>query len=107
MFIVRGYHQGLPELCASLLLLRQDVIALVETHFAGAPLQMELPSGYVVAARRDCSRHGGGVLLLCRDDLLVDSVDCEMYYVSATSEIIGVRYQEIIILCVYRQPSEN
>ena len=35
----------------------------------------------------------------------MDSVDCEMYYVSTTSEIIGVRYQEIIILCVYQQHS--
>ena len=69
---VRVYHQ---ELSANSLLLCPGVIALVETHLAGAPLRMELPSGYVVAARRDRSRHGGGVLLLCRDDLLVDSVD--------------------------------
>ena len=66
---------------------------------------MELPRGYVVAARCDRSRHGGGVLLLCREDLLVDSVDCETYYVSGTSEVIGVCYQETMILCVYRQPS--
>ena len=97
---VRGYHQGLTELCASLLLLCPDVIALVETHLAGTPLWMELPSGYVVAARHDCSHHGGGILLLCRGDLLVDSVDCEMYYVSMTSVIIDVRYQETIILCI-------
>ena len=83
----------------------QDPTANLETHLAGEPLQMKLPRGYVVAARRDRSRHGGGVLLLCRDDLLVDSVDCEEYYVSVTSEIIGVCYQETIILCIYRQPS--
>ena len=102
---IRGYHQGFPELSASSLSLCPDIVVLVETHLAGEPLQMKLPRGYVVAAHRDRSRHGGGVLLLCRDDLLVDSVDCGEYYVSATSEIIGVRYQETIILCIYRQPS--
>ena len=83
-----------------------NVMAALNVYFSNvAPLQMEFPRGYVDAARCDRSRHSGGVLLLCRDDLLVDSVDCEMYYVSATSEIIGVRYQEKIILCVYQQPS--
>jgi len=102
---IRGYHQGFPELSASLLSLRPDVIGLVEMHLAGEPLQTELPRGYVVAAHHDRSHHGGGILLLCKDVLLMDVVDCEMYYVSETSEIIGVHYQETMILCVYRQPS--
>jgi len=100
------YHQGFPELSVSSLFLRPDVITLVETHLAGEPLQMKLPRGYTVAACHDRSRHGGGVLLLCREDLLMDVIDCEMYYyVSETSEIVGVHYQETLILCVYRQPS--
>ena len=61
---------------------------------------MHLPAGYVAAARHDRSRYGGGVLLLCRKSLLVDSVDCETYYVSGTSEIVGVRYQGTNSFCV-------
>ena len=104
---IRGYHQGLSELSVCLMSTCPDFVALVETHLSGEPLQMHLPRGYVVAARHDHSRYGGGVLLLCRDNLLVDFVDCETYYVSGTSEIVGVRYQGTIILCIYRQPGAS
>ena len=78
---IHGYHQGFAELSASTLLLCPDFIALVETHLvSGESLQMYLPPGYVVAARHDRSCHGGCVLLLCRDVLLVASINCEMYY---------------------------
>ena len=102
--VFSGYHQGFPELSACSLSMRPDFITLVETHLAGELLQMHLPTGYVVVARHDRSRHGSGVLLLSRDNLLVDSVDCKTYYVCGTSEIIGVHYQGTLILCVYRQP---
>jgi len=104
---VRGYRQSFPELCASLLSLCPDIIVLVETHLDGKLLQMKLPRGLVIAAHHDRSRHGGGILLLCRDDLLVDSVDCELYHVPATSEIVAVRCQRTMILCVYWRPSAN
>ena len=68
---------------------------------------MKLTRGFVIAACHDHSRHSGGVLLLRRDDLLVDSVDCELYHVPATSEIVAVRCQRTMILCVYRQTSAN
>ena len=92
-------------MCASLLSLCPDSITLVETHLDDEPLQMKLPRGYVITAHYDHSHHGGGVLLLRRDNLLVDSVDLEMYHEPATSEIVGVCYQGTVILCVYRQPS--
>ena len=56
---------------------------------------------YIFAACHDNSRHGSGVLLLCRNYLLVNSVDCQTYYMSETSEIIGVGYHGLNILCVY------
>ena len=52
---------------------------------------------YVTDARHDHSRHGGGVLLLHRDNLLMNSVDCEMYYMSGTSDVL---YQETMILSI-------
>ena len=102
---IRGYLQGFPELCATSQSLHPDFIALVETHLADDSLQMYLPAGYVVAAHQDRTQHGGGILLLCRDHLLVSTVSCERYYVSGTSEIIGVLFQGAMIICVYRQPS--
>jgi len=66
---------------------------------------MYLPAGYVVAPHRDRTRRGGGVFLLCRDHLLVSTVSCERYYVSGTSEILGVLFQGTMIICVNRQPS--
>ena len=54
---------------------------------------------YVGIAHYDRSCHCDGVLLLSRNNLLVDSVDCEMFYVSGTSEIIGVHCQGTLILC--------
>ena len=81
---VRGYHQSFPELCASSLSLCPDIIALIETHLNSEPSQMKLPRGFVIAVHHDRSRHGSGILLLHRDDLLVDSVDCELYHVPTT-----------------------
>ena len=67
--VVRRYHQSfLSYVCASSLSLCPDIIALVETHLDSEPLQMKLPRRFVIAARHDCSRHSGGVLLLRRDD---------------------------------------
>ena len=67
-----------PELSASSLLLCPDFIVLLEAHLSGKPLQMYLPTGYIIAACHNRSHHRGRVLLLCRDNLLVNSVDCEM-----------------------------
>ena len=102
---VCGYLQGFPELCAAALSLRPDFIALVETHLADESLQMYLPAGYIVAARHDRTCCGGGVLILCRDHLLVNAINCDKYYVSGTSEIVGVLFQGTVIACVYCQPS--
>ena len=90
-----------------MLRLRPEFIALAETHLSGEPLQMFLPAGYIVAARHDRTCHGGGVLLLCRDHLFVNTLDRRQYYVSGTSEIIGVLCQGTVIVCLYRQPSRS
>ena len=78
---VQGYHQAFPELSATVLRLHPDIIAFAET---GEPLQMFLPAGYIVVARHDRTCHGGGILLLCRDHLFVNSFDCGQCHVSRT-----------------------
>jgi len=62
---------------------------------------MKLPKGYVIAAHCDWSHHGGDILVLHGDNLLVVSVDCEMHHVPITSEILAVHYQETVILSVF------
>ena len=44
-------------------------------------LEMYLPPEHAVAARKDRTHHGSGVLLLCKDYLLVDAINCEDFYV--------------------------
>ena len=68
---------------------------------------MYLPPGYAVVARKDRTRHGGGVLLLCKDYWLVDSIDCKDFYVAGSCEFIAVRFKSVVILCVYRQPGDS
>ena len=94
---MRRYHQILPKFSACSLSMYPDFIALVEIHPVTGPLQMHLPKTYIVAAHDCCD--GGKVLLLCRDNLLVGTVDCEMYYVTRTSLDLAIReYTETVII---------
>ena len=85
---IRGLSQGAGDLCAAIQDCRPDFVGIVETHVDGASIGMYLPPGYAVVARRDRTRHGGGVLLLCKDYLLVDAINCEDFYVAGSCELI-------------------
>ena len=90
-------------LVISVLLFRTVVwtlYGLVETH-------LYLPSGYTVAAHKDHTRHDGGVLLLCKDCLLVDTINFANFYEVGSCEFVAVRFQNIAILCIYHQPSNS
>ena len=60
-----------------------------------------------MVARKDCTRHGGGVLLLCRDCLLVDAINCADFYVVGSCEFVAVCLLYIAILCIYCQSSDS
>ena len=62
---------------------------------------------YVIAAQKDRSSHGGGVLIMRKSHLLVDVIDCTNYYVSGACEIVAIKFQGTAILCVYRQPGDT
>ena len=47
-----------------------SVVYLSETHLYNDAPNSFCPPGYVVAARRDRSKHGGGVLILTREHIL-------------------------------------
>ena len=71
-----GLCQGAGDLCAAVQDCCLDFVGLAETHLDGASIGMCLPPGYTVAVCKYSTRHGGGVLLLCRDCLLVDAINC-------------------------------
>ena len=95
------------ESSATSLHLQPDFIALVEIHLDSDSINLFLSMEYTVAVRKDCSSHGGGVLIMCKSHLLVDAIDCTDYYVSGTCEIVAVNFQSTTILCVYRQPGDT
>ena len=66
-----GLRQSAGELCAASLHLQPDFIALVETHLDSNSFTPFLPVRYAVAAQKDRSSHGGGVLIMCKSHLLV------------------------------------
>ena len=73
---------------------------------------MYLPPGYTVAARKDHTRHGhtrhgGGVLLLCGDCLLMDAINCANFYDVGSCEFVAVCFRNIAILCIYCQPNDS
>jgi hypothetical protein len=81
-------------------------IVLTETHLDGDSLDAELlPPGYKVFARRDRTKHGGGVLILGLATLLVDELDLDQYYTAGLSEIVGIEFQDFQVFGAYTQNS--
>jgi hypothetical protein len=56
------------------------------------PSKLFVPSGYKIAARLDRTRNGGGLMLMCEDHLLVDSVDCSVFNTPGQAEMICVDF---------------
>ena len=104
---LRGFCQGAGDLCAAVQDCHSDFVGLVETLLDGESVGMYLPPSYTVAACKDLTRHGGGVLLLCRDCLLVDAINCADCYVVGSCEFVAVCFRNIAILYIYRQPSDS
>ena len=92
---IRGYNQRFSEFSASLLFLYPDFAHLLRPIL----LVNHQEVTYIFAAHHDHSSHYGGILLLCRDDLLMHVINYEMHDVPEASEIIGVHYQKTMI-CV-------
>ena len=77
---LQGFCQGASDLCAFVQDCHPDFVWLVETHLDGTPIVIYLPPGYIVATHKDYTHHGSGVLLLCKDYLLVDFSNCVEFY---------------------------
>ena len=72
---VRGLHQARGELCKTCSELRPSIVCLTETHLLADATDSFCPLGYVVAVRRDISKHGGGVLILAQEAILFEEID--------------------------------
>jgi hypothetical protein len=103
---VRGYKQAFPELCRVALDEKPAAICLVETHLVSLE-SIELPPEYVIAARKDRSRFGGGVLIMCQSQISHSEVDVNDLYKKGTSEIVAVKLLGTCLTCCYRQPNDD
>ena len=100
-------RQAYGELCKTCLSLHPAIVCLTETHLFEDATDSICPTGYVVVARRDRSKHGGGVIILVREAVLFDEVDTTTISSPGVSEIVAINHCGFLIVCCYRQPSTN
>ena len=104
---VHSLRQAYGELCKTCSTLHPAIICLTETHLFEDATDSICPTGYVVATRRDRSKHGGGVVVMVRETILFDEVDTTTISSPGVSEIVAIRHCGFLIVCCYRQPSAN
>ena len=62
---------------------------------------------YVVAACRDRSKHGSGIVIMVRETILFNEVDTMTVSLPEISEVVAISIFRLLIVCCYRQPSAN
>ena len=96
---VRGLHQASGEISRVCLEFYPSVVCLSETHLCGDAPDSFCPPGYVVAARRDRSKHGGGILILIQEHILFEEIDTAAFSTAESAT------HSLLFVCCYRQPS--
>ena len=86
---VRGLHQACGELCKTCSELRPYIVCLTETHLNADASDSFCPLGYVVAARCDRTKYGGGVLILMQETILFEEIDTSTVAKPETAELHG------------------
>ena len=103
---IRGLHQGAAQLRHIVATFNLMFAAPMETHLDGHSLDAEtLPPGYRAFARKDQTKHEGGVLIIGLEMLLVNELKFDKYSAPCLSEIVGVEYQDFFIFGAYTQSS--
>ena len=88
---IRGLQQGSGELgVMSAEYGRPHFLCLKETHLDAEPDTSITPTGYIVKARKDRSKHGGGVIIIAREDILCDNYPVSKYYVHEKAETCAI-----------------
>ena len=106
----RGFKQAAGDLKKVAAARRPDFIALNETFLrSNESVNQYVPKGYKIAARFDRVRgaSGGSQLVLCRQHLLVDQVDCSAYSVPSVAELIGVSFNGVLWILCYTPDSRR
>lgn len=103
----RGGRQASGDIAARAAVEQPHLIALVETFFDNDAAADFVPPGYKVGARFDRSSHGGGVIILAQEHLLVDSVDVSDYCQAENSEIVAVRVAGVTLFACYTNNTDN
>ena len=104
---IRGLRQGAGELAAMVRTADPHFVFLTECHIAkGEPINMWVPSGYKVVAKRWRSKHGGGLLILSKEHLLCDPLDLKAYHIEEAAELIGMRFGGVTYIDAYSNQSE-
>ena len=104
---VRSLRQAYGELCKTCTTHQPAIVCLTETHLFQDATDAVCPAEYVVAARRDRSLHGGGVIIMVHESILFDEVDTTAISVPELSEVVAIHHQDLLLVCCYRQPSSN
>ena len=99
---VRGLRQAVGELRAMVLQYEPEIVVLTETHMNGDSIEAEMLSeGYKVVTRFDRTAHGGGVVILAQDQLLLNEVKCGQWRTRKSAEIIGCETDEWAVFGCY------
>ena len=82
-----------------------SIICLSETHLCDDATDSLCPPGYVVAARQDRSKHGGDVLIISHEVILLEEINTTVFSIVEKAELVAIHVQSFTIVCCYRQPS--
>ena len=105
---VRGFHQAACEIAIYMRAHSPHFGMFCECHLdPGEPLNRLMPHGYKVVARLDRTAHGGGLLMMSRNDLLCDVVDMKEYNTVEHAELIGMKYDSVTHLLGYTNKSNK
>ena len=102
---VRGLCQASRELCRICMDFHPSVVCLSETYLYNDVSDCFCSPGYVVAARWDRSKHGGGVLILIQEHILFKEIDTAAISIAKRTKLVSIVSHSFLLVYCYRQPS--
>ena len=75
-----------------------SIVCLTETHLYDNVSDSFCPPGYVVAARRNRSKHGGGVPIIMQESILFKEIDTTAIAIAELVAIIIAALIQILML---------
>ena len=76
---------------------------MTETHLNADATDSFCPLGYVVAARRDRTKYGGGVLILTQETILFEEIDTSAVAKLETAELVAISCYDTLFVCCLLQ----